>query len=269
MALVRDRDPVEALAIASPWIPRGWPTRALATDGGAAVVAGPAVRVEGRRAVLGTAVEDPWGVPGRPLDPARLLQRFERYGNQVIQLAAGSFAVVDFEGSSVAAALNGIVPVFAGRGEHSAVGTHRGIVASLAESDLVRSVPPGSMARIDGSVTNVADVPVYESLPQIRLAAIEEEIEAHISGAGATSRLRCTALAHVASGLRVRRLGGSLVAAPSPAALSRRPALGAPTDLRARVSRLWWEAGLRGSQVYVPAFERPALDTLALAIGAL
>ena len=133
----------------------------------------------------------------------------------------------------------------------------------------MRPVPPGSVACIDGAITNVADVAVYESLPQIRLAAIDEEVEAHISRAGRPGHLRSLALARAASGLRVRRLGGSLVAAPVLAALGQLQAREAAlADLRARVGRLWWEAGQRGTQLYVPAFERPALDTLALASGA-
>lgn len=269
VALVQDRDPIDALAIASPWIPQGWSARALAVTGGAVVVAGPAVRVEGARAVLGVAVDDPWGVPGRPLDPAALLERFGRYGDNVVQLAAGPFAVVDFERGTVAAAMNGIVPLFVGRGRHSAVGNLPGMVAALALSDHVRPVPPGSVACIDGTTANVADVAVYEALPQIRLAAVDEEVEAHIRRAGRPSRLRSPALTQAASGLRVRRLGGSLVAAPVLAELSKLQAPDAAlADLRGRVGRLWWEAGLRGGPVFVPAFERPALDTLALATGA-
>lgn len=269
VALVHNRDPIDALAIASPWIPQGWSARALTTTGGAALVAGPAVRVEAHRAVLGVAVDDPWGVPGRPLDPAALLERFGRYGDNVVQLAAGPFAVVDFERGTVAAAMNGIVPLFVGRGTHSAVGSLRGMVAAFAGSDQVRPVQPGSVARIDGTIANVADAAVYETLPQIRLAAVDEEVEAHISRAGRLGHLRSVALARAASGLRVRRFGGSLVAAPVLAALSQLQAPDAAlADLRARVGRLWWEAGLRGAPVFVPAFERPVLDTLALGIGA-
>lgn len=268
VALTQDRDPAEALAIASPWIPPRWSARALMAAGGAAVVAGPAVRVEGHRAVFGAAVEDPWGVPGDALDPAALLRRFVRHGDQVIQLAAGPFAVADFERGRLAAALNGIVPLFVGRGPHSTVGNHRGLVAALAGSDQVRPVPPGSVASIDGAITNIADVAVDESLPGVRLAAIDEEIAAHIDRAGRSSRLRSPAWAQAASGLRVRRLGGSLVAAPALAALGESTAPGAElADLRARVGRLWWAAGLRGMSVFAPAFERPVLDTLALAVG--
>lgn len=269
IALVGDRDPIEALAIASPWIPRGWSARGVESAGGAAVVAGPAVRVEGHRAVLGVAVNDPWGVPGRTLDPLLLLERFGRYGDKVIQLAAGPFVVVDFERSTVAAAMNGIVPLFLGQGTRCAVGNHPGLVAALAGSHEVRPVPAGSVAGIGGAVTNVADVAVYECLPQIRLAGIDEEVESHISSAGRLGHLRSVALARAASGLRVRRLGDSLVAAPQLAALGQHHA---PTvalaDLRARVGQLWWEAGLRGASVFVPAFERPALDTLSLVFGA-
>lgn len=269
VALVQDRDPINALAIASPWIPQGWAVRALRSFGGAAVVAGPAAWVEDHRAVLGVAVEDPWGVPGRPIDPAALLERFGRYGDNVVQLAAGPFALVDFERGTVAAAMNGIVPLFVGRGTTSAVGNLRGMVAALAGSDQVRPVPPGSVACLDGTIANVADVAVYEALPQIRLASVDEEIEAHIIRAGRPGALRSLALARASSGLRVRRLGGSLVAAPVLAAISQLEAPEAAlADLRARIGRLWWEAGLRGEPVFVPALERPVLDTLALAIGA-
>jgi hypothetical protein len=266
VALVQDRDPLEALAIASPWIPRGWSVRAVVATNGAVLLAGPAVRVQGHRAVLGTAVGDPWGLPGEPLDPAMLLRRFARHGDQAMQLAAGPFALVDFERGRVAAAMNGIVPLFVARGTHAAAGNHREVVAALAGAGQVRSVPPGSVAGIDGSTANVTDVPVHESLAQIRLAAIDDEVEVHINRAGRPGRLRSSALAQVASGLRVRRLGDSLVAAPELAALAHVPAPDvALADLRARIGRLWWEAGLRGTHVFVPAFERPGLDTLALA----
>lgn len=269
VALVQDRDPIDTLAIASPWIPPGWSARALTVTGGAAVVAGPGVRVEDHRAALGVAIEDPWGVPGRQLDPAALLERFCRYGDNVVQLAAGPFAVVDFGRGTVAAAMNGIVPLFVGRGTHSAVGTLRGMVAALASSDQVTPVSPGFVARIDGTVANVANVAVYENLPQISLASVEEEVEAHIRRAGRPTRLRSPGLARAASGLRVRRIGGSLVAAPVLAHLGQSEAADAAlADLRTRIGRLWWEAGLRGTPVFVPAFERPAVDILALAIGA-
>jgi hypothetical protein len=225
--------------------------------------------VEDHRAVLGVAVEDPWGVPGRPLDPVAILERFGRYGDNVVQLAAGPFAVVDFERGTVAAAMNGIVPLFVGRGTHSAVGNLPQMVAALAVCDQVEPCPPGSVARIDGSVTNIAHVAVYEALPQVRLDAIDEEVEAHIRRAGRPRRLASVALAPAASGLRVRLVGNSLVAAPPLAALGQLEAPdGALVELRARVGRFWWEAGLRGAPVFVPAFERPVLDTLALAIGA-
>lgn len=268
VALAQDRDPAEALAIASPWIPRGWAVRAVVASGGAAVVAGPAVRVQGHRAVLGVAVQDPWGLPGGSLHATRLLQRFDRYGDQAVQLAAGPFALVDFERGRVAAAINGIVPVFVGQGTGSAAGSHRDIVAALAGSGHAKPVPPGWSACIDGTVTNVADVVVCESLPQIRLTGIDEEVEAHISRAGRPTRLRSLALAGATAGLRARRLGDSLVAAPPLATLGQlQTPEAALADLRARVGRLWWEAGLRGTQVFVPAFERPALDTLALALA--
>jgi hypothetical protein len=110
---------------------------------------------------------------------------------------------------------------------------------------------------------------VYESLAQVRLAAIDEEIEAHIRVAGRPTHSRSCPGLRSAVGLRVRCLGGALVAAPKLASLGQ---LLVPevelADLRARVGRLWWEAGLRGTQVFVPTLERPALDTLALAFGA-
>ncbi len=269
VALVQGRSPIEALAIASPWVPQSWSVRAVVASGGAGVVAGPAVLIQGQRAILGVAVGDPWGLPGRPLDPATVLQRFVRYGDQVVQVAAGPFAVVDFERGRVAAAINGIVPIFVGQGTHSAAGSHAEIVAALAGASQVKPVAPGWAACIGGSASNIADVPVYESLAQVRLAAIDEEIEAHIRVAGRPTHSRSCPGLRSAVGLRVRCLGGALVAAPKLASLGQ---LLVPevelADLRARVGRLWWEAGLRGTQVFVPTLERPALDTLALAFGA-
>jgi hypothetical protein len=269
VALARDRDPVETLAIASPFVPVGWSVRAHAAAGGTAVFAGPAVWVQGEHAVIGAAVRDPWGVPGRPLDPVELLQRFVRYGDQVIQLAAGPFAVVDLARGTLASAMNGIVPAFVGRGTHSAVGNHLGIVAALAGDGNPRAVRPGAVAINDGTTMNVVDLRVHESLSQIRLETIDEEVEVHISRAGRPRPLGSLALSRVAAGLRVRRMGDSLVAAP---ALAGRRQLKDPeaalVDLRARVGRLWWEAGLRATPLFVPILERPALDTISLVIGA-
>jgi hypothetical protein len=208
-------------------------------------------------------------LPGRPLDPSVLLQRFARYGDQAVQLAAGPFALVDFEHGRVVPAMNGIVPVFVGQGTHSAAGSHRDVVAALSGSSDVTPVPPGWAAGIDGTVTNIADLPVFEHLAQIRLGGLDEEVEAHIIRTGRPNRLRSLGLAQAASGLRVRRFGDSLVVGPVLSAVgqSRTPGV-TLADLRARVSRLWWEAGLRGSHVFAPAFERPALDTFGLAVGA-
>jgi hypothetical protein len=269
VALAKGRGPVESLAIASPFVPARWSVRAHAAAGGTAVVAGPAARVQGEHAVIGAAVGDPWGLPGRPLDPVELLRRFVRYGDQVIQLAAGPFAVVDLARGSVASAMNGIVPVFVGRGTHSAVGTHQGIVAALAGGGHPRPVQPGAVAFNDGTTTTLVDWRVHESLSQIRLETIDEEVEVHISRAGRPRPLGSLALARVAAGLRVRRMGDSLVAAPALAGLRQlEDPEAALVDLRARVGRLWWEAGLRATPLFVPVLERPALDTMSLVIGA-
>jgi hypothetical protein len=76
-------------------------------------------------------------------------------------------------------------------------------------------------------------------------------------------------LARAASGLRVRRIGDSLVVGAVLSAVGHSQApRAALVELRSRVSGLWWEAGLRGTHVFAPAFERPAFDTFALAVGA-
>src|SRR5205807_1219864 len=99
---------------------------------------------EGQLVAIGTAVADPWGLPGVELGRQAVLERFARYGNQVAQLAAGPFAVADFERASLTAALNGIVPVFLGRGTRLVVGTHPEMVTALAGSTSSVPIPPGS-----------------------------------------------------------------------------------------------------------------------------
>jgi len=141
IALVAECRPADALALAYPWIPRGWSLVASKTEWGAALIAGPAVLHEDHLVVIGNAVADPWGLPGAELDRQVVLERFAKYGDQVAQLAAGPFAVADLERGSLTAALNGIVPVFLSRGARVVLGSHPEMVAELASTTSSVPVP--------------------------------------------------------------------------------------------------------------------------------
>jgi hypothetical protein len=216
--------------------------------------------------VIGTAVAHPWGLPGAELDRHVVLERFNRYGNQVAQLAAGPFAVADLERASLTAALNGIVPVFLSCGARVVVGSHPEMVAALASSTSSVPVPPGSSASVDGKVANIARFGVCESLPLMSLRALDAEVEHHIRGAGPSRQVRRGVFG--ASGqLHVRWIGSALVASPRFRPLQM--ALDAVVELQAirrTVADLWWQAGLRNAPVFVPAFERPAIDSLSLTV---
>ena len=269
VALVGECDPTDALALASPWVPRGWSLAATKTAWGAALIGGPAVLWEDDLVVIGTAVVDPWGLPGIEVDRHDLLQRFARYGNQVAQLAAGPFAVADLKGGSLIAALNSIVPVFLGRGARVVVGSHPEMVATLAVSRSSQPVPAGSSVSIDGTIVNVAAFGVCESLPLMRLDALEEEVEHHIRAAGPSRQARRGVFTEASGAMHLRWVGPALVA--SPCLRSLRTALNASSELqsiRHSVGDLWWQAGLRNTSLFVPAFERPVVDSLALTMKA-
>lgn len=269
VALVGECQPTDAMAIGWRWIPRGWSVAASKTAWGTALIAGPAVLHQDHLVVVGTAVADPWGLPGSPLDRCVLLDRFARYGDQVTQLAAGPFAVADLGRASVIAALNGIVPVFLSRGTRGAVGSHPEMVAALAGSASSLPVPPGSSASVDGKIVNVARFGVCESLPLMRLEGLAAEVEHHIRAAGLSRAVRRGVFPDAPRQVHLFWLGASLVA--SPRLRSLRTALNAPAEfqaIRRRVSDLWWQAGLRNTSLFIPAFERPVLDSLTLMMKA-
>lgn len=262
---------MNVVAIASPWIPRGWNVAATKTQWGAALIAGPAVQREDHLVVLGTAVADPWGLPSTELDRHVVLERFAKYGNQVAQLAAGPYAVADLERASLIAAINGIVPVFISRSVRVVVGTHQQMVAALAggTSSIPVSVPPGSSASVDGNIMNVAQFGVCESLPLMSLQALDGEVEQRIRGAGPSRQVRRGVFANDALQVHVRWLGTALVASPRLASLRTAPSATAELQaVRRTVGELWWQAGLRNATLYVPAFERPVLDALTLTMKA-
>jgi hypothetical protein len=188
----------------------------------------------------------------------------------VAQLAAGPFAVADLSRASLIAALNGIVPVFLSRGARVVVGSHPEMVAELAgSSTLSVPIPPGSLASVDGTIVNVAGFGVRESLPLMRLQALEEEVEHHIRRAGPSRQVRRGVFADASGEVHVRWLGPALVA--SPRLRSLRTALNASSELQAIrrwVCDLWWQAGLRNTRLFVPAFERPVFDSLTLTMKA-
>jgi hypothetical protein len=240
----------------------------IKTVWGVALTAGPAVLREDQLVVIGTAVADPWGLPGTELERHVLIERFARYGNQVTQLAAGPFAVADLGRACLIAALNGIIPLFLGRGARIVVGSHRGVVAALAGTS-AGPVPPGSSAYVDGRIVNVAQFGVLESLPLMRLQALEAEVEQHVTAAGPLRQVRRGTFAGGAGHVHARWLGSALVASPKLRSL-RTDVNGAAAleAIRGRVSDLWWQAGLRNTFLFVPTFERPVLDSLTLMMKA-
>jgi hypothetical protein len=269
LALVGECQPADAMAVASPWIPRGWSVASSKTAWGASLLAGPAVLHEDDLVVVGTAVADPWGLPGSPLDRRIVLDRFARYGDQVTQLAAGPFAVADLRRASIIAALNGIVPVFLSRGARVAVGSHAEMVAALAGAAFSYPVPRGSSVSVEGKIANIAWFGVSESLPLMSLPALGAEVEHHIRGAGRSRPVRARLFGDVSGQLHLRWVGSAMVASPS-ARSWRTPAQAAAAlhTMRRNVGELWWRAGLRNVTLFVPAFERPAVDSLTLAMEA-
>lgn len=187
-----------------------------------------------------------------------------------MQLAAGPFAAADLGRGNVARALNGIIPVFSARGERDAVGTHADMVAALAGDGTPSAAPPGTVTAIDGSVTDVAPSDVFESLPLMSLTGLEREVEQHVARAGPSQRVPWASelSSEAGSTLSLRLVRNSLVALPRLRTLeaSRSPT----TDLsrlRSEISKLWWSASLCSKSLFVPAFERPALDSLTLGMN--
>lgn len=250
----------------APRVPSHWNTSAWDLPWGTAVIAGPAVLVADDKIVVGTAVSDPWGVPREPLSRAELLERFLRYGSQVIQLAAGPFVVADTTRGSITRAVNGIVPLFTARGERIAIGTDCVLVAALAGARSAAAAPSGSEAFVDGASRNVARVATPEALRDVDLVALGIEIEGHLNDAGLEPLLGDHP--HRPHGFRLLTDGVAVIASVVPCdaalVLGSRQALGVT---RAAIGRLWWSLGREGRSLFVPALERPSLDSLFLALG--
>ena len=264
LILAAECQPSEALAAAARWIPRAWHVAARPAPWGTAVIAGSAVFHEDDLVMIGTAVADPWGTPEDPIDRHVLLERYARYGSGVAQLAAGPFAVADLGRGSLVPALNGIVPLFVGRGPRVAVGCHPELVAALAGGAPPLRAPMGCWASVTGAVSTAARLPASESLPLTSLAGLEAEIELRIQRAGQPRPVRRGPFCDRSGRLRVRRLGEALVATPGRGSLRRAPhPLAALEGVRSRISTLWWQAGLRSTAVFAPALERPVLDALS------
>jgi hypothetical protein len=67
--------------------------------------------------------------------------------------------------------------------------------------------------------------------------------------------------------LRVRRIRNALVVSPRLRSVQAAEDNGAELRaIRRWVADLWWEAGLQNMSVFVPAFERPAVDSLYLTL---
>ncbi|CAB4887288.1 unannotated protein [freshwater metagenome] len=262
--------PAEAIASAVDVLPPNWPvvTRELAW--GTALLAGPAFNIDGDHVVLGTAVADPWGIPGSTVERAEMMTRCKRYGAQAVNLAAGPFAVADLHTGSITRAPNGVVPLYVAVGKRHVVGTHREIVLRLADSAATRLVPAGVEIHIDGTERNVADLTVQESIRYVDIVDLGREIEMHLA--------RCTvplvpfndSALPAPHGFRLLRHDNALVA--SAIAEQMPETLGSVAAIEATrraMSALWWQAGRAGMQLFVPALERPAMDTLFLALGCI
>lgn len=268
IAFALDRCPAEALAVVMPWVPNGWSVQATGTAWGTSLVGGPSLLLEKHLIVAGTAVPHPWGVPGDPLDSRALLERFARYGFQVIQLNAGPFVVADAEQGVIAAALNGIVPIFVARGPHTVIGTHQQMVSALAGTSDVTRVPPGAYAVVDGRTCNIAGLTVYESLPLVSHRGVYEDLERHIGKSTSVWKHPSKAFVNASRRFDIRRSRYYLIASPRARTLRTSTSYATLIDaLRPEINQLWWDASLRNATLLVPAFERPALDLLNLHTG--
>ncbi len=268
VAFVSGYSPAEAMSIAHQWLPLGWDARTIRTSWGTALLAGPVTAADDGLIAFGTAVADPWGLPGTELGHGLILERFARYGDHVLQLAAGPFVVGHLTRGCLGRALNGIVPVFMASGPRIAIGTHGALTAALAGAMSSRPVPPGCVAHIDGATSRVADISVWEALPRVTLSGLARELEYHIARSGRWERLRKGPFVRTAPEFILLRRGTSIVA--SPRLSDSRRSIRWARDLashRFDLGRLWWQTSLQGMTLFAPAFERPALDTLTLAIG--
>jgi hypothetical protein len=162
--------------------------------------------------------------------------------------------------------VNGIIPAFLSRGARVVVGSHADMVAELAGSTSSVPIPPGSLAFVDGTIVNVAGFGVSESLPLMSLRALEDEVEQHIRAAGPSRQVRGSVFG-ASRQLHLRWIGSALVASPSFRPLKTAlDAVGEFRAIRRRITNLWWQAGLRNAALFVPAFERPAIDLLNLIV---
>ena len=180
----------------------------------------------------------------------------------------GRSRLADLERGVLVSALNGIVPTYLATGAQISVGTHPGIVAELAGTPTSNRVPAGASVSVAGTISPISGLTVVETLPLVDLGRLDREVACHVRSS--TGHIPWRRL-HIGgySSLRLRCAEGALVALPRLAALARSTdPLVKLSILRARVAELWWDAGLRGFPLFVPAFERPSLDTLMLALGA-
>jgi hypothetical protein len=155
--------------------------------------------------------------------------------------------------------------VFVATGARTVIGTHPTMVRALAAGAEAVPVPPGAVASVHGDVRNVAMINVCEKLALVGLSALEKEIAHHLRGVGRSRHTPSELLADITSPMSLMITNDGLVALPRIASLAREGAL---DTLRREIGQLWWRSSLRNTRLFVPALERPALDTLTLAMNA-
>lgn len=268
VAFVAGLSAQEATSLVTDLIPGHWPVSTLERPWGTAVLAGSAIGLDDTHAVFGTAVADPWGVPGQRVAGAELLRRFKRYGAQVIHLAAGPFAVADLLNGSLTCALTGVVPLYSAVGERAAVGTHREIVSRLADAAVARITPAGAEVFVDGTSRTVANLTVTESIRYVDLVAVGHEAAAHLTQCAQPAMPVHEPALRAPQGFCLEWRGIDLVAAALPDQVpATLGSLGALAATRAALNDLWWQCCLAGTSLFVPILERPSLDTLFLNLG--
>lgn len=242
---------------------------ARSTPWGAVVVVNGPFASGGAWLVAGMPLADPWGLPGTPLSPAVVASELDRYGPAAIQQVAGPVVAIDMLSGGVLRAMNGIVPVFTGRGGPWVASTCAAVVAATGtDVKLVPCAsyqPPGGLAAVswEGSIENPAR--------GLTWATLDSEVRAAASRLG---RLSTACLPPVDgvddADVDAVTLAERPYAVFLPHLTDRREARGGAARyqlLRNEIGpKLWWQARLIGIWLCAPALERPA-HNMAMAIA--
>jgi hypothetical protein len=100
----------------------------------------------------------------------------------------------------------------------------------------------------------------------MNLRDLEAELEHHVRAAGRSRAVRGSEIAQGTGQLNVCWIGSALVALPRFRWLqTAQYDVSEFQAIRRKVSDLWWQAGLRETSLFVPAFERLVFDSITLA----